>query len=73
MADTRVFEIYSDIEMKEVRFTNRFGIELAGHLYLSENYGEKKNQAIAVAGPFGGVKEMASGLCAQEFFGENLK
>lgn len=73
MADTRVFEIYSDIKMKEVRFINRFGIELAGHLYLSENYGEKKNQAIAVAGPFGGVKEMASGLYAQEFFGENLK
>ena len=34
MADTRVFEIYDDITMKEVRFTNRFGIELAGHLYL---------------------------------------
>ena len=29
----------------------------------------KKNQAIAVAGPFGGVKEMASGLYAQEFAG----
>ena len=34
MADTRVFEIYPDITMNEVRFTNRFGIELAGHLYL---------------------------------------
>ena len=34
MADTRVFEIYEDITMEEVRFTNRFGIELAGHLYL---------------------------------------
>ena len=26
MADTRVFEIDPDITMKEVRFTNRFGI-----------------------------------------------
>jgi fermentation-respiration switch protein FrsA (DUF1100 family) len=67
MADTRVFEIYEDITMKEVRFTNRFGIELAGHLYLPTDCENKKNQAIAVAGPFGGVKEMASGLYAQEF------
>ena len=67
MTDTRVFEIYPDITMKEVRFTNRFGIELAGHLYLPVGCEGKKNQAIAVAGPFGGVKEMASGLYAQEF------
>ena len=67
MADTRVFEIYPDIMMNEVRFTNRFGIELAGHLYLPADCESKKNQAIAVAGPFGGVKEMASGLYAQEF------
>ena len=67
MADTRVFEIYPEITMNEGRFTNRFGIELAGHLYLPADYENKKNQAIAVAGPFGGVKEMASGLYAQEF------
>ena len=67
MADTRVFEIYEDVKMREVRFTNRFGIELAGHLYLPANSEGKKNQAIAVAGLFGGVKEMASGLYAQEF------
>ena len=67
MSDTRVFEIYPEITMNEVRFTNRFGIELAGHLYLPADYESRKNQAIAVAGPFGGVKEMASGLYAQEF------
>lgn len=67
MTDTRVFEIYPDVAMKEVRFTNRFDIELAGHLYLPADCEGKKNQAIAVAGPFGGVKEMASGLYAQEF------
>lgn len=65
--DTRVFEVDSNIEMQEVRFTNRFGIELAGHLYLPNGYAEKKSTAIAVSGPFGGVKEMASGLYAQEF------
>lgn len=66
MKDTRVFEIYSNIEMKEVRFKNRYGIEIAGHLYLPENYEGKKNPAIAVSGPFGAVKEQASGLYAQQ-------
>lgn len=64
--DTRTFKIYSNIEMKEVRFKNRYGIELAGHLYLPENYADKKNPAIVIAGPFGAVKEQASGLYAQQ-------
>lgn len=63
--DTRTFAINPSIEMKEVRFHNRFGIELAGHLYLSENQANQ-NAAIAVCGPFGAVKEQASGLYAQE-------
>ena len=60
--DTRTFKIDPGIEMKPVRFKNRFGIELAGHLYLPENYEAQKNAAIIVAGPFGAVKEQASGL-----------
>ena len=65
--DTRTFKINPSIEMKPVRFKNRFGIELAGHLYLPENYEEQKNAAIIVAGPFGAVKEQAAGLYAQQF------
>ena len=65
--DTRTFKIDPSIEMKPVRFKNRFGIELAGHLYLPENYEEQKNAAIIVAGPFGAVKEQAAGLYAQQF------
>lgn len=64
--DTRTFEIYSNIEMKKVRFQNRYGIELAGDLYLPENYATQKNPAIIVTGPFGAVKEQASGLYAQQ-------
>jgi len=63
--DTRTFEIYPNIEMREVRFHNRFGIELAGHLYLPEQRSDKM-AAIAVCGPFGAVKEQSSGLYAQE-------
>lgn len=65
--ETRTFKIYPNIEMKSVRFKNRFGIELAGHLYLPEDYAERKNAAIIVAGPFGAVKEQAAGLYAQQF------
>ena len=64
--DTRTFEIYTNIEMRKVRFKNRYGIELAGDLYLPENYVVQKNPAIIVAGPFGAVKEQASGLYAQQ-------
>ncbi len=64
--DTRTFEIYPNIEMKKVRFQNRYGIELAGDLYLPENYAAQKNPAIIVSGPFGAVKEQASGLYAQQ-------
>ncbi|RKI65338.1 alpha/beta hydrolase [bacterium 1xD42-67] len=65
--ETRTFKIDPSIEMKPVRFTNRFGIELAGHLYLPEGYEVRKNAAIIVAGPFGAVKEQAAGLYAQQF------
>ena len=65
--EDRTFEIDSEIERKKVRFTNRFGIELAGDLYLPLGYAERQNAAIIVSGPFGGVKEQASGLYAQEY------
>lgn len=65
--DTRVFAIDPEISVQGVRFKNRFGVELAGHLYLPQNFdASKKYTAIAVCGPFGAVKEQASGLYAQE-------
>ena len=65
--DTRVFAINPDIEAHDVQFKNRFGITLAGHLYLPRDFdSSKKYPAIAVSGPFGAVKEQSSGLYAQE-------
>ena len=65
--DTRVFAINPDIKAHDVQFKNRFGITLAGHLYLPKNFDPaKKYPAIAVSGPFGAVKEQSSGLYAQE-------
>lgn len=49
---------------QKVTFKNRYGISLVGDLYTPEN-AEGKLAAIAVSGPFGAVKEQASGLYAQ--------
>lgn len=65
--DTRVFAINPDIEAHDVQFKNRFGITLAGHLYLPKDFNSSgKYPAIAVSGPFGAVKEQSSGLYAQK-------
>lgn len=52
------------IEQKKVIFHNRYGIELVGDLYTPKNY-QGQLPAIAICGPFGAVKEQASGLYAQ--------
>ncbi len=49
----------------KVTFVNRYGITLAADLYKPKN-ATGKLPAIAVSGPFGAVKEQASGLYAQE-------
>ena len=65
--DTRIFKIDPAVRAQDIRFRNRFGIELAGHLYLPKGFDPaKKYAAIAVSGPFGAVKEQSSGVYAQE-------
>ena len=66
--DTRVFTVDKAIQTKFVTFRNRYGIDVAGHLYLPKNFNpNKKYAAIVVSGAFGAVKEQHSGLYAQEF------
>lgn len=48
----------------KVTFVNRYGITLAADLYTPKD-AEGRLPAIAVAGPFGAVKEQCSGLYAQ--------
>lgn len=52
------------VNHRKVTFTNRYGIILAADLYEPKN-AKGKLAAIAVSGPFGAVKEQASGLYAQ--------
>lgn len=59
------FELNEKVTRKKVEFHNRYGMKLAGDLYMPKN-AEGKMAAIAVAGPFGAVKEQAAGLYADE-------
>lgn len=61
----KVFPESKEVNHRKVTFHNRYGIELAADLYEPKNM-KGKLPAIAVAGPFGAVKEQASGLYAQE-------
>ncbi|MBQ3670875.1 MAG: alpha/beta hydrolase [Treponema sp.] len=58
------FELPAEVVRTKVHFKNHFGIELAGDLYTPRSAPKKGNAAVAVAGPFGAVKEQASGLYA---------
>ena len=60
----KTFPQSDKVDHKKVKFTNRYGITLAGDLYTPKN-AEGKLAAIAVSGPFGAVKEQPSGLYAQ--------
>lgn len=62
----KTFPKSEKVNHEKVTFTNRFGITLAGDLYEPREKSEGKLAAIAVCGPFGAVKEQASGLYAQE-------
>ena len=60
----KTFSQSDKVEHSKVTFVNRYGITLAADLYTPKNAGGKLS-AIAVCGPFGAVKEQASGLYAQ--------
>lgn len=66
LSDTwdKTFKKSDKVEHRKVTFVNRYGITLAADLYKPLG-AEGRLPAIAVCGPFGAVKEQASGLYAQ--------
>lgn len=60
----KTFHKSNKVDHSKVTFHNRYGITLAADMYVPKNV-EGKLPAIAVSGPFGAVKEQASGLYAQ--------
>lgn len=61
----KTFPQSDKVNIKKVSFKNRYGITLVGDLYTPKDKTSEQMAAIAVAGPFGAVKEQASGLYAQ--------
>ena len=61
----KTFPKSEKVNHRKVTFHNRYGITLAADLYEPKD-AQGKLPAIAVCGPFGAVKEQASGLYAQE-------
>ena len=61
----KIFAKSDKADVKKVTFKNRYGIELTGDLYIPAGKEGGRLPAIAVAGPFGAVKEQASGFYAQ--------
>lgn len=60
----KTFAKSDKVDHEKITFHNRYGITLAADLYRPK-YAEGKLAALAVCGPFGAVKEQASGLYAQ--------
>lgn len=61
----KTFPRSAAVDHQKVAFTNRYGVPLAGDLYMPKDRGEAPLPALAVAGPFGAVKEQCAGLYAQ--------
>ncbi|MFD2919841.1 alpha/beta hydrolase [Terrimonas rubra] len=60
------FTLSDKVTRQKVRFKNRYGITLAGDLYLPKDSSGKTLAALAISGPFGAVKEQSSGLYANQ-------
>lgn len=60
----KTFPESDKVNHRKITFHNRYGITLAADLYVPAD-AKGKLPAIAVSGPFGAVKEQASGLYAQ--------
>ncbi|HIQ88693.1 TPA: alpha/beta hydrolase [Candidatus Galligastranaerophilus faecipullorum] len=61
----KTFKKSDKVDVQKVSFKNRYGIMLVGDLYIPKEKPAGKMPAIALSGPFGAVKEQASGLYAQ--------
>ena len=60
----KTFPQSDKVECVKVSFKNRYGVPLVGDLYIPKS-NKTQLPAVAVSGPFGAVKEQASGRYAQ--------
>lgn len=70
---TLTFNVADNVHTEKVHFKNRFSIELTGDMYIPKDIGgDSRLPAIAVCGPFGAVKEQASGYWANRLAAEGF-
>lgn len=62
----KTFPQSNKVNHTKITFHNRYGITLAADLYIPKNT-MGKLPAVAVSGPFGAVKEQASGFVCTNF------
>ncbi|WP_228373001.1 alpha/beta hydrolase [Demequina maris] len=66
-ADGLIFEISPAFSRTPVRFTTRYGVEIAANLYTAKNLDEVGTiPALVIGAPHGGVKEQAPGVYANQ-------
>ncbi|EAR08150.1 alpha/beta hydrolase [Reinekea blandensis] len=59
------YELRDTVTMEAVRYENRYGIELAGHLFKPADFDPSQQYpAIVIGTPYGGVKEQGAGIYA---------
>lgn len=62
-----IFTLSEEVTRTHVYYKNRYGIELAGDLYIANNTDlNQKNPALVIGPPFGGVKEQGPGVYANQ-------
>lgn len=64
--DNYIFELNANVSRTTVHYHNRFGIRLAGDVYLPKQRPQTKLPALIIGAPYGGVKEQSPGLYANE-------
>lgn len=62
-----IFQLSDNVVRTHVYYDTRFGIEIAGDLYVAKDLDQsRKYPAIVIGPPFGGVKEQGPGVYANE-------
>lgn len=65
--DNYIFKLSDDVKRTAVSYPNRFGIKLDADLYVRKDMDlNSKHPAVVIGGPYGGTKEQAPGIYAQE-------
>lgn len=65
--DDHIFTLSDNVTRQAVSYRNRFGVELAGDLYLPADFDQSRRYpALIIGAPYGGVKEQGPGIYANE-------